>query len=66
MVETDCSPDVHATRMHFPAIPRRSITRITSCGTMEEVITAIDIWGKIVREEVYTKTPAEAGALVTS
>jgi len=33
---------------------------------MEEVITAIDIWGKIVREEVYTKTPAEAGALVTS
>ncbi len=35
-------------------------------NTMEEVDTVIDILAKIVREEIYAKTPASAGALATS
>lgn len=35
-------------------------------NTMEEVDTVIDILSKIVREEIYAKTPSMAGALATS
>ncbi len=49
--------------LHIPASCRVSFYIY---NTMEEVDTVIDILSKIVREEIYAKTPAIAGALATS
>jgi cysteine desulfurase / selenocysteine lyase len=49
--------------LHIPASCRLSFYIY---NTMEEVDTVTDILAKIVREEIYAKTPTIAGALATS
>ena len=58
---------------HCAGLAHHSLDIPASCrvsfyiyNTMEEVDTVIDILAKIVREEIYAKTPVSAGALATS
>jgi cysteine desulfurase / selenocysteine lyase len=58
---------------HCAGLAHHSLKIPASCrlsfyiyNTIEEVETAVDILAKIVREEIYAKSPGAVGALATS